>query len=163
RETWALRDASLDVRPSELLVLLGPSGSGKTTLLRIIAGLEECSGGQVLIDGRDVTTLPPEARELSMVFQEPALYPHLTVSQNLAFGLKLRKVVRAEIQRRVQETAELLGLQSLLERLPPALSGGERQRVALGRAIILKPKAMLLDEPFSSLDAPLRAQMRREL
>lgn len=159
----AVAQAGLQVERGELLVVVGPSGSGKTTLLRMIAGLEDVSRGTISIGGREVTNLPPHQREVAMAFQEHALYPHLTVYDNLAFGLKLRKVPKAEIAQRVKETAELLGLGPLLARSPGALSGGERQRVALGRAVIVSAKVLLLDEPLSNLDAPLRAQMRREI
>jgi multiple sugar transport system ATP-binding protein len=161
--TVALKGLELSIRAGELLVMVGPSGSGKTTLLRLIAGLEQPSDGSIWLDGRVVNALPPEAREVAMVFQEPALYPHMSVAENLGFGLRLRKVPGAEIRSRLAEVAKLLGLGALLDRAPNALSGGERQRVALGRAIVLRPKLLLLDEPLSNLDAPLRAQMRREI
>jgi multiple sugar transport system ATP-binding protein len=161
--TAALSDVTLAIASGELLVLLGPSGSGKTTLLRLIAGLEELSAGAVSLDGQPMNGVPPQDRSVSMVFQEHSLYPHMTVRENLAFGLKLRKVPKVEAARRTREVAELLRIEVLLDRRPSQLSGGERQRVALGRAIVLRPKVLLLDEPFSSLDAPLRAELRREL
>ena len=159
----ALQDVSLTVDQGELLVVVGPSGSGKTTLLRIMAGLENPTSGSVWMDGREMSGVAPQLRDVSMVFQEHSLYPHMTVQENLAFGLKLRKASGDETARRVNGVARLLGIQALLARSPAALSGGERQRVALGRALILKPRVLLLDEPFSQLDAPLQAQMRREL
>jgi multiple sugar transport system ATP-binding protein len=161
--TDALRDFTLSIAEGELLVVLGPSGSGKTTLLRIIAGLEEPTSGTLSIDGKLATILPPQDRDVAMVFQDHALYPHMTVAENLAFGLKLRKIAAPEREARVREAAEWLGLSKLLDRLPEALSGGERQRTALGRALVLRPKLFLLDEPLSNLDAPLRAEMRREI
>lgn len=162
-EVRAINNLSLSVRDGELLVLVGPSGGGKTTALRLIAGLEEISSGQILIDGQPVQGLPPQDRNLAMVFQRDALYPHLTVFENLAFGLELRKIPRAEIQARVGSTADTLGITPLLHRHPRALSGGERQRAALGRALVRRPKILLLDEPLSQLDAPLRAQLRQEI
>jgi multiple sugar transport system ATP-binding protein len=159
----ALNDLSLRIEQGELIVLVGPSGSGKTTLLRLIAGLEEPSAGTVSIDGELVNYRSAEKRQAAMVFQEHALYPHMTAYQNLAFGLKLRKMPRGEIERRVHEAADLLGLMGLLGRQPSELSGGECQRVALGRAMVLKPRVFLLDEPLSNLDAGLRAQMRHEI
>jgi multiple sugar transport system ATP-binding protein len=159
----AVADLSLDVRDGELLVLLGPSACGKTTTLRLIAGLERPSSGTVAIDGRTVNDLAARHRDVAMVFQSSALYPHLTVRGNLAFALRLRHESSAEIAHRVRETAELLGIGELLERRPDQLSGGQRQRVALGRAIVRRPKLFLLDEPLSNLDAPLRSQMRREI
>jgi len=144
-------------------VLVGPSGCGKSTLLRMIAGLEECTGGSVSIGDRDVTEMPPQKRDIAMVFQDYALYPHMTVRQNLAYGLKLRKMPKAEWTRRVEETARVLGLDELLDRKPAALSGGQRQRVAMGRAIVREPRAFLMDEPLSNLDAKLRVSMRAEL
>jgi ABC-type sugar transport system ATPase subunit len=159
----ALRNVHLSVEEGELLVLVGPSGSGKTTLLRIVAGLERPSSGTLFIGGRDMAQVSAAERGVSMVFQESSLYPHMTVRENLAFGLKLRHLGKEEILTRVEEAATLLGLTSFLGRGPDTLSGGERQRVALGRAMALHPQLFLLDEPFSQLDAPLRAQMRREL
>ncbi|MBM3836740.1 MAG: ABC transporter ATP-binding protein [Verrucomicrobia bacterium] len=162
-EIPALKDLSLYVEDKELLVLVGPSGCGKTTLLRTIAGLEEPTRGGISIDGQMINRVPAKDRDVAMVFQNYALYPHMTVFENMAFGLKLRKYAKPEIEARVAETAALLGLQRCLDRRPGALSGGERQRVALGRAIVHKPKVFLLDEPLSNLDAALRAQMRVEL
>jgi len=159
----AVRDLSLTVEEHELLVLLGPSGCGKTTTLRLIAGLEQPDGGSLELDGRAIDRLSPGDRDVAMVFQHHALYPHLSVFENLAFGLRLRKVPRTEIDQRVRETAALLELGACLERRPSALSGGQRQRVALGRALVRRPRLFLLDEPLSNLDAPLRAQMRREI
>ncbi|HEY2953094.1 MAG TPA: ABC transporter ATP-binding protein [Verrucomicrobiae bacterium] len=159
----AVHDLSLTVEDKELLVLVGPSGSGKTTTLRLIAGLEEISAGTISIDGAVVNDVPPQDRDIAMVFQNLALYPHLTVFENMAFGLKLRKVLTQEIKQRVGEAAELLGLTPCLDCVPAALSGGQRQRVAVGRAIVRRPKVFLFDEPLSNLDAPLRAQMRAEL
>ena len=162
-EIRAVDRVSLAVESGELLVLVGPSGSGKTTLLRLIAGLEAPSGGSIRIDGESVDGKPPEARDVAMVFQEHSLYPHMTISRNLAFGLMLRRFDKAEIESRVRETADLLGLTALLDRFPRNLSGGERQRVAVGRALVLRPRVFLLDEPLSNLDAPLRARMRRDI
>src|SRR5881296_4455164 len=144
----ALRDLSLEVKDGELLVLLGPSGCGKTTVLRCIAGLEDPTAGEILIGERDVTRLDPAARDVAMVFQTQALYPHLTVRKNLAFGLEVRRVPAAEIARRVQQVADRLGLGPLLDRRPAELSGGERERVALGRALVREPQVFLLDEPL---------------
>lgn len=154
---------SLAVEDKELLVLVGPSGCGKTTTLRLIAGLEEPTGGSVSLDGQIVNTLAPKDRDVAMVFQNGALYPHMSVYENLAFGLKLRQYSRAEIETRVKQAAGMLGLAACLERKPGALSGGERQRVALGRALVRQPRVFLFDEPLSSLDANLRAQMRAEM
>jgi multiple sugar transport system ATP-binding protein len=159
----ALEDLSLEVRAGELLVLLGPSGCGKTTLLRCIAGLEDPDAGEIHIGDRDVTPLAPAARDVAMVFQSDALYPHLTVRGNLAFGLAVRRVAPGDIARRVQETAQRLGIAALLDRLPAQLSAGERQRVALGRAVVREPQVFLLDEPLSNLDATLRTELRTEL
>ncbi|RPI53537.1 MAG: ABC transporter ATP-binding protein [Acidobacteria bacterium] len=159
----AVADVSIDVAPGELLVLVGPSGSGKSSLLRLIAGLEDPTAGRVLIDEQDVTGWPPQDRDLAMVFQSYALYPHKTVRENLMFGLRMRRVPPSEIADRVQHTATALGIDKLLERKPAQLSGGERQRVALGRAVVRKPKAFLLDEPLSNLDPRLRAATRAEL
>ncbi|HEX4575640.1 MAG TPA: ABC transporter ATP-binding protein [Gemmatimonadales bacterium] len=159
----ALNDLSLEVGAGELLVLLGPSGSGKTTLLRCIAGLEEPEAGAILIGEREVTHLPPGARDVAMVFQQYALYPHLSVRANIAFGLEVRRVPAPEIARRVEAAAVRLGLGALLERRPAELSGGERQRVALGRAVVRQPQAFLLDEPLAALDAPRRSELRTEL
>jgi multiple sugar transport system ATP-binding protein len=159
----ALRGVTLDVQDGELLVVLGPSGSGKSTLLRLIAGLEEVDGGSVSINGTVVNQVPPADRNVAMVFQQHALYPHLTAFENLALPLRLRNVGAAQIGARVQETADLLGLTGCLNRLPAQLSGGERQRVGLGRALIRRPDILLLDEPLSNLDAPLRSQLRGEM
>ncbi|MBK9032003.1 MAG: ABC transporter ATP-binding protein [Myxococcales bacterium] len=147
----------------ELVVLIGPSGCGKSTTLRIVAGLEEPTSGSVWIDGKDVTNLPPAQRDLAMVFQSYALYPHMTVFENLAFALRIRRSPEAEITARVTEVAEALGLTPYLERRPKALSGGQRQRVAIGRAVVRRPKVFLFDEPLSNLDAKLRGEMRREI
>ena len=144
----AVRDLTLEIVNGELLVLLGPSGSGKSTVLRLIAGLETPTSGQVLIDGRDVTLVPPPRRDLAMVFQSYALYPHKSVRENLAFGLRVRGVDAARVDARVRETATALDIEALLERRPAQLSGGQRQRVALGRAIVREPKAFLFDEPL---------------
>ena len=162
-ETVAVDDVSLEIEQGEFLVLLGASGCGKTTLLRMIAGLETVSLGEILIEGRPVTNVHPADRDVAMVFQSYALYPHMSVYKNLAYGLKRRGIRREEIKRRVTEAAELLELGDLLARLPAQLSGGQRQRVALGRAIVRHPSAFLLDEPLSNLDAKLRVQMRNEL
>ncbi|HKQ59136.1 MAG TPA: ATP-binding cassette domain-containing protein, partial [Candidatus Eisenbacteria bacterium] len=159
----AVDRVSLAVESGELLVLVGPSGCGKSSLLRMIAGLEEISEGQVLIGGKVVNDLPPGERDIAMVFQNYALYPHMTVFENMAFGLKLRKRPAAEVEQRVRETATLLGIEALLQRLPRALSGGERQRVALGRAMVRSPQVFLFDEPLSNLDAALRVNMRLEI
>jgi multiple sugar transport system ATP-binding protein len=159
----ALEPTDLEVRDGELLVLVGPSGCGKTTLLRIIAGLETPSGGTVSIGGVDVTHAHPKDRDVAMVFQSYALYPHMSVYDNLAFGLKMRKTPKDEIDRRTGRAAQVLGIGALLDRKPGALSGGQRQRVALGRAIVREPRVFLLDEPLSNLDAVLRTEMRAEL
>jgi multiple sugar transport system ATP-binding protein len=159
----AVSSLDLEIADGEFLVLVGPSGSGKTTVLRMVGGLEEATAGEIRIGGRDVTGLAPRDRDIAMVFQTYALYPHMTVFQNMAFGLRLRRTPSAEIRRRVEETAALLGLSDLLERKPRALSGGQRQRVAMGRAIVREPAAFLMDEPLSNLDAKLRVQMRAEI
>ena len=159
----ALEDLSLDVGDGELFVLLGPSGCGKTTTLRCIAGLEEPSAGEILIGERDVTRLDPAARDVAMVFQTYALYPHLTVRRNIAFGLEVRRVPAAEIARRVHQAADRLGLGTLLDRRPGELSGGERQRVALGRALVREPQVFLFDEPLSHLEPTLRGELRAQL
>jgi ABC-type sugar transport system ATPase subunit len=161
--TRVLGDVSLEVADGELLVLVGPSGCGKSTLLRCIAGLEEPTRGRLILDGRDVTNTSPRDRDIAMVFQSYALYPHLSVRENLAFGLKMRKAPKAEIDARVSEAAAMLGLEPLLARRPAQLSGGQRQRVAMGRAVVRRPKVFLFDEPLSNLDASLRGQMRVEL
>jgi multiple sugar transport system ATP-binding protein len=159
----AVDDVSLTIGDGEFLVLVGPSGCGKSTLLRAIAGLEEVTAGTVRIDGRDVTDLPPRERDVAMVFQSYALYPHMTVRQNLGYGLKVRRTSKSQIAERVERVARLLRLEELLERRPAALSGGQRQRVAMGRAIVREPHAFLMDEPLSNLDAKLRVSMRAEL
>jgi multiple sugar transport system ATP-binding protein len=156
-------DANFKVEDKEFVVLVGPSGCGKTTTLRMIAGLEEISSGEIFIDGKLVNNLPPKDRDIAMVFQNYALYPHMTVYENMAFGLKLKKVDKKEIDIRVKEAARILSLESYLDRKPKALSGGQRQRVAVGRAIVRKPKVFLFDEPLSNLDAKLRVQMRTEI
>jgi multiple sugar transport system ATP-binding protein len=159
----AIDNISLDVPDKQFLVLVGPSGCGKSTTLRAIAGLEEVTKGEIYIDDKMVNDVPPKNRNIAMVFQNYALYPHMTVYKNMAFGLKLRRMPKAEIDQRVKETADILGIRHLLDRKPKALSGGERQRVAVGRAIVRKPKVFLFDEPLSNLDAKLRVQMRAEL
>jgi multiple sugar transport system ATP-binding protein len=159
----AVDDVSLEIASGEFLVLVGPSGCGKSTLLRMIAGLEEVTEGSISIGERDVTELPPRARDIAMVFQTYALYPHMTVRENLGYGLKVRRTQKQEIGKRVAEVAEMLGLEELLGRRPAALSGGQRQRVAMGRAIVREPKAFLMDEPLSNLDAKLRVSMRAQL
>jgi multiple sugar transport system ATP-binding protein len=156
-------DANFKVEDKEFVVLVGPSGCGKTTTLRMIAGLEEISSGEIFIDGKLVNNLPPKDRDIAMVFQNYALYPHMTVYENMAFGLKLKKVDKKEIDIRVKEAARILSLEEYLNRKPKALSGGQRQRVAVGRAIVRKPKVFLFDEPLSNLDAKLRVQMRTEI
>ncbi len=162
-EIPAVNRANLVIEDQELLVLVGPSGCGKSTTLRLIAGLEEPAGGTIAIDGRVVNDLPPKDRDVAMVFQNHALYPHLTVYENLALGLRLRKIAKPEIERRVREAAATLDLLPCLDRLPKALSGGQRQRVAVGRALVRQPKVLLLDEPLSNLDPPMRVQLRAEL
>jgi multiple sugar transport system ATP-binding protein len=159
----AVRDLSLTIEDGEFIVLVGASGCGKTTLLRLIAGLEEATAGSISIDGKDVTERPPRQRDVAMVFQSYALYPHMNVRQNLGYGLKVRRIPKQDAKRRVEETAELLGLTDLLDRRPAQLSGGQRQRVAMGRAIVREPKAFLMDEPLSNLDAKLRVGMRASL
>jgi multiple sugar transport system ATP-binding protein len=161
--TEAVREFDLEILDGEFMVLVGPSGCGKTTVLRMVAGLEEISKGTVDIDDRVVNDVPPKDRDIAMVFQNYALYPHMTVYDNMAFGLKLQKVPREEIARRVQDAAGILGLEEFLNRKPKALSGGQRQRVAMGRAIVRHPQAFLMDEPLSNLDAKLRVQMRAEI
>ena len=159
----AVSDFCLDIKDKEFLVLVGPSGCGKSTTLRMIAGLEEITEGELFIGDKLVNDIAPKDRDIAMVFQNYALYPHMTVFENMAFGLKLRKTPKDEIKRRVEEAAKILDISHLLDRKPKALSGGQRQRVALGRAIVREPKVFLLDEPLSNLDAKLRAQMRTEL
>jgi len=159
----AVDDVSLEIGDGEFMVLVGPSGCGKSTILRIVAGLEELTAGEVLIGERQVTDLPPKSRDVAMVFQNYALYPHMTVEQNLGFGLRLRGTPKDEIRRRVHDVAKTLVLESLLSRKPAALSGGQRQRVAMGRAMVREPQVFLMDEPLSNLDAKLRVQMRAEL
>jgi multiple sugar transport system ATP-binding protein len=158
-----VKNLNLDISDGEFMVLVGPSGCGKSTTLRMVAGLEELSGGEVFIGDRCVNTVAPRDRNIAMVFQNYALYPHMSVFDNMAFGLKLRKYSKSEIEKRVGEASDILGLQDLLNRKPRALSGGQRQRVALGRAIVRKPKVFLFDEPLSNLDAKLRVQMRIEI
>ena len=153
----------LDIRHGEFVVFVGPSGCGKSTLLRMVAGLEPISGGEVRIGGEVVNDKPPRARDIAMVFQDYALYPHKSLFENMAFGLRLRKTPEAEIRRRVGDAAELLKITHLLERKPAALSGGQRQRVAIGRAIVRQPQVFLFDEPLSNLDAQLRQEMRSEI
>ncbi len=159
----AARDINLTVEDKEFLVLVGPSGCGKTTVLRMIAGLEEITGGELYIGDQLMNDVAPKDRDIAMVFQNYALYPHMTVYDNMAFGLKLRKYSKEEIRERVTEAAEILGIKEYLDRKPKALSGGQRQRVALGRAIVRKPKVFLFDEPLSNLDAKMRVQMRAEI
>jgi multiple sugar transport system ATP-binding protein len=161
--TRAVRDLNLEVQDKEFLVLVGPSGCGKTTALRMVAGLEDISEGEILIGDRVVNRVPARDRDVAMVFQSYALYPHLTVRDNIGFGLQLRKMPKAEIKRRVNDAARILGLESHLDRKPRNLSGGQRQRVAMGRAIVREPQAFLMDEPLSNLDAKLRVQMRAEI
>jgi len=159
----AVKTVSLEIKDREFVVFVGPSGCGKSTTLRMVAGLEEITDGEIYIGGTLVNNVPPKNRDIAMVFQNYALYPHMTVFNNLAFGLKLRRYPMKEIERRVREASDILGLTSLLERKPKALSGGQRQRVAVGRAIVRKPKVFLFDEPLSNLDAKLRVQMRTEI
>jgi multiple sugar transport system ATP-binding protein len=159
----AVDNANITVNDQEFVVLVGPSGCGKTTTLRMIAGLEDITEGTLKIDGKVVNDVPPKDRDIAMVFQNYALYPHMTVYDNMAFGLKIRKYPKPEIQARVREAAQILDIEELLDRKPKALSGGQRQRVAVGRAIVRKPKVFLFDEPLSNLDAKLRVQMRAEI
>jgi len=162
-ETHDVKDVNLEIRDPEFVVMVGPSGCGKTTTLRMIAGLEDITSGEIRIDEKVVNDLPPMDRDIAMVFQNYALYPHMSVYDNMAFGLKMRKFEKSEIEKRVRRSAEILGIQALLERRPRQLSGGQRQRVALGRAIVRDPRVFLFDEPLSNLDAKLRVQMRVEL
>ncbi len=159
----AVQSVNLEIKDKEFVVLVGPSGCGKSTTLRMIAGLEEISEGEIFIDGKLVNDVPPKDRDIAMVFQNYALYPHMTVFENMAFGLKLRKFSKEEINERVNDAAKILSIEPLLNRKPKQLSGGQRQRVAVGRAIVRKPKVFLFDEPLSNLDAKLRVQMRTEL
>jgi iron(III) transport system ATP-binding protein len=162
-DTHVLKDVTLEIEPGEFFAFLGPSGCGKTTLLRLIAGFGQAQTGRVMIADKDVTGLPPWKRNIGMVFQSYALWPHMTVRRNVAFGLEERKIVKEEVRRRVDSALELVGLLELAERRPSQLSGGQQQRVALARTIVVEPKVLLLDEPLSNLDAKLRVQMRREL
>jgi multiple sugar transport system ATP-binding protein len=162
-ERPAVDQLSIDIQDGEFLVLVGPSGSGKSTALRMLAGLEDVDKGRILIGGNDVTNLPPKSRDIAMVFQNYALYPHMTVYENMAFALKLRHTHKPEIDRRVKEAAALLQLEEYLSRKPKALSGGQRQRVAMGRAIVREPQVFLMDEPLSNLDAKLRVQTRSQI
>src|ERR1700674_1684873 len=162
-EVDAVRGIDLDIPDKEFVVLVGPSGCGKSTTLRMIAGLEEISDGEILIGGEVVNDVPPKDRNIAMVFQNYALYPHMSVYENMSFGLRLKKVAKAEIARRVENAARILDISELLERKPKQLSGGQRQRVAMGRAIVRDPKVFLFDEPLSNLDAQLRVQMRIEI
>ncbi len=162
-EVHAVKDVNLQIRDKEFVVLVGPSGCGKTTTLRMVAGLEEITAGEITIGDRVVNDLPPKDRDIAMVFQNYALYPHMTVYDNMAFGLKMRKFPKGGIAKRVQDAAEILGIQELLKRKPRQLSGGQRQRVAVGRAIVRHPQVFLFDEPLSNLDAKLRVQMRTEI
>jgi multiple sugar transport system ATP-binding protein len=162
-DTEAVRGIDLDISDKEFVVLVGPSGCGKSTTLRMIAGLEEITGGELLVDGEVMNDVPPKDRDMAMVFQNYALYPHMTVHENMSFGLRLKKYPKADIARRVEEAARILDITELLERKPRQLSGGQRQRVAMGRAIVRNPKVFLFDEPLSNLDAKLRVQMRTEI
>ena len=159
----AVKNFNLEIEDKEFIIFVGPSGCGKSTTLRMVAGLEEISSGELTIDGKIVNDVEPKDRDIAMVFQNYALYPHMTVFDNMAFGLKLRKVPKAEIKKKVEEAAKILDLDKLLDRKPKALSGGQRQRVAMGRAIVREPKVFLMDEPLSNLDAKLRVQMRAEI
>ncbi len=163
KEVVAVQDFNLEISDKEFVVFVGPSGCGKSTTLRMIAGLEEISGGELFIDGKKMNDVMPKDRDIAMVFQNYALYPHMTVFENMAFALKLRKVPKEEIKQRVKQAAEILKITDLLQRKPKALSGGQRQRVAIGRAIVRNPQVFLMDEPLSNLDAKLRNQMRTEL
>ncbi len=162
-ETEAVSGINLDIEHNEFVVLVGPSGCGKTTTLRMIAGLEEITGGEIFIGDRLINNVPPKDRDIAMVFQNYALYPHMTVEQNMSFGLRLRKFSQADIEQRVKHAADILNIGELLARRPKQLSGGQRQRVAMGRAIVRNPEAFLFDEPLSNLDAKLRVQMRTEI
>jgi multiple sugar transport system ATP-binding protein len=162
-EVIAINDLDIHVEDKEFLVLVGPSGCGKSTALRLLAGLEEITSGEIMIGDRVVNDVPPKDRDISMVFQSYALYPHMSVFDNMAFGLRLRKMDKAEIKRRVDDAARILDIESLLDRRPRQLSGGQRQRVAVGRAIVREPNVFLLDEPLSNLDAKLRVQTRAEI
>src|ERR1700754_1079109 len=159
----AVDNLDLQIRDGEFMVLVGPSGCGKTTALRMLAGLEEISDGELVIDNTVVNEVAPQKRDIAMVFQNYALYPHLSVYDNMAYGLKIQKLSKADIKARVHEIAKVIGLEELLDRKPKALSGGQRQRVAMGRAIVRKPKGFLMDEPLSNLEDTLRGQMRLEL
>ena len=156
-------DLNLDIKDGEFLVLVGPSGCGKSTTLRMLAGLEEVNKGRILIGGKDVTTMQPKDRDIAMVFQNYALYPHMTVADNMGFALKIAGTPKDEIRKRVEKAAEILDLTEYLDRKPKALSGGQRQRVAMGRAIVREPKVFLMDEPLSNLDAKLRVQTRTQI
>ena len=162
-ETLIVKDLNLDIRKGEFLTLLGPSGSGKTTSLMMLAGFETPTAGEILLDGRSLNKLPPHKRDIGMVFQNYALFPHMTVAENLAFGLKLRGHDKATIDKRIAEAAQTLGLTEMMDKLPKAMSGGQRQRVALGRALVREPAVFLLDEPLSNLDAKLRHSVRTEI
>jgi multiple sugar transport system ATP-binding protein len=162
-EVDAVRDITLNIPDNEFFVLVGPSGCGKSTTLRMIAGLEEATAGEILIGGQVVNDVPPKDRDIAMVFQNYALYPHMTVFENMSFGLRLRRIPKAEIRARVEQAAKILDIKDLLDRRPKQLSGGQRQRVAMGRAIVRNPKVFLFDEPLSNLDAKLRVQMRTEI
>src|SRR3982750_1510542 len=162
-DTEAVRGIDLEIADKEFVVLVGPSGCGKTTTLRMIAGLEDITDGEIAVDGDVVNDVPPKDRDMAMVFQNYALYPHMTVYQNMSFGLRLKKYPKEEIEKRVQEAARILDITELLDRKPRQLSGGQRQRVAMGRAIVRNPKVFLFDEPLSNLDAKLRVQMRTEI
>ena len=163
KQVHAVKDFSMDIKDKEFIVFVGPSGCGKSTILRMIAGLEEITSGKLFIGNSLVNDVEPKDRDIAMVFQNYALYPHMTVYENMAFGLKLRKMPKEEINKRVTEASKILGITELLQRKPRAMSGGQRQRVALGRAIVRNPKVFLLDEPLSNLDAKLRTQMRTEI
>src|SRR4249920_1188289 len=162
-DTEAVRGIDLDIADKEFVVLVGPSGCGKSTTLRMIAGLEEITDGEIAVDGEVVNDVPPKDRDMAMVFQNYALYPHMTVHENMSFGLRVKKMPKDEIERRVQNAARILDIGELLARKPKQLSGGQRQRVAMGRAIVRDPKVFLFDEPLSNLDAKLRVQMRTEI